>query len=221
MQLSSETLTILKNFASINQSIYIKQGSKLRTISGMRNVLAEATVIEEFPKDFALYDLNQFLNGLSLHDKPHLDFDNDSYLVIKEGKRRAKYFYADPSVIIAPPDKDITMPSVEVEFELEHSQLQKILKAASVYQLFDLAVVGENGTVRLIVRDKKNDTSNEYSLEVGETNNVFAFNFKIENLKLLPGSYQVQLSKKNISRFKNTKADILYTIALEPDSTFG
>jgi hypothetical protein len=221
MQLSSETLTILKNFASINQSIYIKEGSKLRTISGMRNVLAEATVAEEFPKDFALYDLNQFLNGLSLHDKPQLDFDNDSYLVIKEGKRRAKYFYADPSVIISPPDKDITMPSVEVEFELEHSQLQKILKAASVYQLFDLAVVGEDGTVRLIVRDKKNDTSNEYSLEVGETKNKFVFNFKIENLKLLPASYEVKLSKNNISQFKNTKADILYTIALEPDSTFS
>lgn len=221
MQLSPETLTILKNFASINQSIYIKQGSRLRTISGMRNVLAEATVLETFPKDFALYDLNQFLNGLSLHDKPQLDFDNDSYLVIKEGKRRAKYFFADPSVIISPPDKDIPMPSVEVEFDLEHSQLQKILKAASVYQLFDLAVVGKDGLVRLIVRDKKNDTSNEYSLEVGETNNNFTFNFKIENLKLLPGSYTVQLSQKNISQFKHTKNDIRYTIALEPDSTFG
>jgi hypothetical protein len=221
MNLSSETLVILKNFASINQSIYIKQGNQLRTISGMRNVLAEATVEEEFPKDFAIYDLNQFLNGLSLYDKPQLDFDNDSYLVIKEGRRRAKYFFADPSVIITPPDKSIVLPSVEVEFQLEHSQLQKILKASSIYQLFDLAVVGVDGAVRLIVRDKKNDTSNEYSLEVGETDKQFTFNFKIENLKLLPGSYKVSLSKQNVSQFVNTKSNILYTIALEPDSTFG
>ena len=220
MKLSDNTLSILKNFASINQSILVKQGSKLRTISVMQNILAEADVGEDFPKDFAIYDLNQFLNGISLHQDPDLDFSNDSHLIIREGKRKVKYFFADPEVIIAPPEKKIDLPSEDVCFQLDHSQLDKLLKAASVYQLPDLSAVGANGVISLVVRDKKNDTSNEYSIVVGETNSEFTFNFKVENIKIIPGTYNVVISQKCISKFTNKRYNLDYFIALEPDSTF-
>jgi len=171
MKLSDKTLTLLKNFSSINQSILFKEGNSLRTISVMKNILAEATIEEELPKDFGIYDLNQFLNGLNLHQNAELDFGND--------------------------------------------------KAAAVYQLPDLSVVGEADVVKLVVRDKKNDTSNDFSIVVGETDEVFSFNFKVENIKIIPGSYEVVISQKLLSRFKNTGFDVTYYIALEPDSTFG
>jgi hypothetical protein len=220
MKLSESTITILKNFASINQSILVKEGSKLRTISVMKNILAEAEIKEEFPKDFAIYDLNQFLNGLGLHQDPDLDFENNSHVIIREGKRRVKYFFADPEVIVSPPEKDIVLPSQDVCFQLEHSQLDNLKKAAAVYQLPDLSVIGEAGVIRLVVRDKKNDTSNEYSIVVGETDEEFTFNFKVENLKIIPGSYDVVVSEKLLSQFNNSKYSLKYYIALEPDSTF-
>jgi hypothetical protein len=221
MKLSDKTLTLLKNFSSINQSILFKEGNNLRTISVMKNILAEATIEEELPKDFGIYDLNQFLNGLNLHQNAELDFQNDGYVVIKEGKSRSKYFFADPNVIITPPEKDIVLPSEDVCFVLDTKELDKLLKAAAVYQLPDLSVVGEAGVVKLVVRDKKNDTSNDFSVIVGETDEVFTFNFRVENIKILPGSYEVVISRKLLSRFKNTGFDVTYHIALEPDSTFG
>lgn len=221
MKLSDKTLTLLKNFSSINQSILFKEGSSLRTISVMKNILAEAKIEEEFPKDFGIYDLNQFLNGLNLHQNAELDFQNDGYVVIKEGKSRSKYFFADPNVIVTPPDKDIVLPSEDVCFILDTKELDKLLKAAAVYQLPDLSVVGEAGVVKLVVRDKKNDTSNDFSVVVGETDEVFTFNFKVENIKIIPGNYEVVISSKLLSRFKNTGFDVVYHIALEPDSTFG
>ena len=221
MKLSDKTLSVLKNFSSINQSILFKEGSKLRTISVMKNILAEATVSEEFMKDFGVYDLNQFLNGLSLHQSPELDFANDGYVVIREGKMRSKYFFADPNVIVTPPDKSIDLPSEDVCFELSTEQLDKLLKAAAVYQLPDLCAVGENGVVKLLVRDKKNDTSNDFAIVVGETNSEFSFNFKVENIKVLPGTYEVVVSRKLLSRFTSKNHDLTYYIALEPDSTFG
>ena len=221
MKLSEKTLTVLKNFAGINNSILVKQGTQLRTISVAKNILAEAEIDEEFSRQFGVYDLNQFLNGLSLHQDPDLDFTEESYLTIREGKRRVKYFFADPQVIISPPDKQITLPSEDVHFELESSALDKLLKAAAVYQLPDLCVVGEAGVVRLVVRDKKNDTSNSYSVGVGETDKEFTFNFKVENIKIIPGSYDVVVSSKLLSEFKNSTYNLKYYIALEPDSTFG
>ena len=221
MKLSDSTLNILKNFSSINQSILVKEGSKLRTISVMQNILAEAEVDEEFPKDFAIYDLNQFLNGIGLHQDPDLDFTNDSHLVIREGKRKVKYFFADPEVIVSPPEKEMQLPSQDVCFQVEHSQLDKLIKAAAVYQLPDLSAIGEAGVVKLVVRDKKNDTSNEYSIIVGETESNFIFNFKVENIKIIPGSYNVIISEKCVSKFTNEKYILNYFIALEPDSTFG
>ena len=221
MKLSDQTLNILKNFAGINNSILVKQGTQLRTISVAKNILAEAAIDEDFPRDFAVYDLNQFLNGLSLHQDPDLDFSPDSYISIKEGKRRVKYFYADPNVIVSPPEKEITLPSEDVHFQLDSSALEKLLKAAAVYQLPDLSAVGEAGVVKLVVRDKKNDTSNEFAVVVGETDKEFSFNFKVENIKIIPGAYDVVVSQKLLSKFTNTSVDLKYYIALEPDSTFG
>ena len=221
MKLSDSTLSLLKNFSTINTSILFKQGNKLRTMSVMKNILAEATIAEEFPKDFGIYDLNQFLNGLGLHNNPELDFENDNHVIIKEGRSRSKYFFADPSVIITPPEKSIELPSEDVTFELSTDQLDKLLKAAAIYQLPDLCAVGENGVVKLVVRDKKNETSNTYAVNVGETDAIFSFNFKVENIKILPGTYDVVVSQKLLSRFTAKNHDLLYYIALEPDSTFG
>ena len=220
MKLSDTTLAILKNFSSINQSILIRKGNKLRTMSVMKTVLAEAKVEEEFPKDFAIYDLNQFLNGISLHADPELAFQDDKYVVIREGKIRVKYFFADPQVIVSPPEKEISLPSQDVCFQLEHSQYDKIKKAAAVYQLEDLSVIGEAGVIRLVVRDKRNATSNEYSIVVGETDKEFTFNFKVENLKIIPASYDVVLSSKLLSKFTNERYNLNYYIPMEPDSTF-
>jgi len=220
MKLSESTVNLLKNFSSINQSILFKQGNKLRSISVMKNILVEAEIAEEFPKDFGIYDLNQFLNGLSLHSAPDLDFTRDEFVVIKEGKMRSKYFFADPTVIVSPPEKEITLPTEDVFFELSSQQLEKLKKAASVYQLPDISVIGENGVIKLVARDKKNDTSNDFSIIVGDTNSEFVFNFKEENLKIIPGAYDVIVSSKLLSRFTNKNVNVCYYIALEPDSTF-
>ena len=221
MKLSDSTLSLLKNFSTINQSILFKTGSKLRTISVMKNILAEATIAEELPQDFGIYDLGQFLNGMGLHQSPELDFKNEGHVVIREGKMRSKYFFADPNVIITPPEKPITLPSEDVSFELSTDQLDKLLKAAAIYQLPDLSVVGGEGVVKVLVRDKKNDTSNDFSIAVGETDATFSFNFKVENIKILPGTYDVVVSQKLLSRFTAKNYDLTYYIALEPDSTFG
>ena len=222
MKLSDKTLSFLKNFSTINQSLLFKQGSRLRTISVMKNILAEATIDEELPKDFGIYDLSQFLNiNTTLFQSPELDFENDGYVMIREGRQRQRFFFADPSVIVTPPDKSLELPTEDVSFELKTDQLDRLLKAAAISQLPDLCVVGENGAVKLLVRDKKNDTSNDYSVTVGETDKTFSFNFKVENIKILPGTYNVVVSSKLLSKFTSTNYDLTYYIALEPDSTFG
>ena len=220
MKLSSNTTNILKNFSQINQSILIKQGNKPKTISVMKNILAEAEIEEEFEKDFAIYDLNQFLSGLSLYDSPDLDF-GESYLTIRDGRRRAKYFFADPDVIVSPPEKEISLPTRDVCFTVATQQLDKLLKAAAIYQVPDLSAIGRNGKVELVVRDKKNDTSHEFSEEVGETEDEFMFNFKVENIKIIPGTYDVVISSKLLAEFTNKNTDLKYYIALEPDSTYN
>ena len=222
MKLSDKTLSFLKNFSTINQSLLFKQGTKLRTISVMKNILAEVTIDEELPKDFGIYDLTQFLNiNTTLFQSPELDFENEGYVMIREGRQRQRFFFADPSVIVTPPDKSLELPTEDVSFELKTDQLDRLLKAAAISQLPDLCVVGENGAVKLLVRDKKNDTSNDYSVTVGDTDKEFSFNFKVENIKILPGTYNVTVSSKLLSKFTSTNHDLTYYIALEPDSTFG
>jgi hypothetical protein len=219
MKLSSETLSILKNFSAINKSIHVKAGNTLRTIKVSKNVLAEVQIKEKFESEFALYDLNQFLSSFNLLDDPDLDFSNESYVLLKEGKKTIKYFYTDPSVIVTS-DKKVAVPSQDISFTLDQAHLDKIIKAKQIYQLDDLSVVGDGKEIKLLVQDKKNDTSNEYSILVGETTENFCMNFKIENLQLYPGSYDVIISKKNISKFTHKKMTLTYWVAMEPDSTF-
>ena len=153
---------------------------------------------------------------------PDIDLRNESYMILREGNTtKVKFAFADPNVIISPPEKGIELPNSDVTFQLDSIQLQKLLKASSIYQLPDLAAVGNAKNITLTVRDKKNDNSNEFSLVVGETDSIFEFNFKIENIKLIAGSYEVQISRKNLAKFTNSKYNLDYFIALEPDSTYA
>ena len=221
MKLSEKTISLLENFSSINQSILVKRGSKLRTISVMKNILAEADVDENFERDFGIYDLPQFLNGVNLMKDPDLDLKNETYMIIREGKStKVKFAFADPEVIITPPEKPLELPSSDVKFQLDSNHLQKLLKASAIYQLPDLSAIGDGKEITLVVSDRKNDNSNEYTLVVGKTDNEFVFNFKMENIKLIPGSYDVQISKKNLAKFTNSNYNLDYFIALEPDSSY-
>ena len=221
MKLSEKTINLLENFSSINQSILVKKGSKLRTISVMKNILAEADVDENFERDFGIYDLPQFLNGVNLMRDPDLDLRNETYMIIREGKStKVKFAFADPDCIVSPPEKGVTFSNPEVTFLLDSVQLGKLLKASQVYQLPDLSAVGNGKEISLVVSDRKNDNSNEFSLKVGKTEQVFEFNFKMENIKLIPGSYEVQISQKNLAKFTNHNYNLEYFIALEPDSSY-
>ena len=221
MKLSDRTVNLLRNFSSINQSILFKQGNQLRTISVMKNILAEANIDEEIPQEFGVYDLGQFLNSLSLFQEPELNFTGESFVTVKEGKQRSKYFFADPSVIVSPPDKSITLPTVDVEFTLKSAQLDRLLKAAAVYHLTDLSIVGDGKEIKLKVHDRKNETSNDFSIIVGVTDKTFELHFKVENIKIVPGTYDVRVSRKLLSEFKSSEYDLTYYIALEPDVTWN
>ena len=221
MKLSNDTVGVLKNFASINQNLIIKEGSELTTMSAMKNIVARAKVMETFPKEVAIYDLNEFLAALSLFTTPVLDFQDQFVTMSEEGNTRnsLKYFYSDPSVVTSP-SKMITMPSEEVTFTLNDDIVNQLKRAAGVISSPDLAL--ENNL--LTVKDKKNDTANNYSINVdckSEENADYTFFFKVENLKLLGGDYRVAVSSKFISHFKNTKSDIEYWIALEPESKYN
>jgi len=223
MKLSNNTISVLKNYASINQNLVIKEGKELTTMSQMKNIIARAEVEEEFPQEVAIYDLNEFLSCLSLFQSPNLEFDSTFVTITEENnpKTALKYFYSDPSVVTTP-SKMITMPSNEITFTLDSSTLSNITKAAAVISSADLVLENTSGTSSLTVKDKKNDTANSYSMGVeteGEGN--FSFFFKVENLKLIDGKYTVEVSSKNISHMKNESNSIEYWIALEPESTYS
>ena len=220
MKLSKSTLDILKNFSNINQSICFKEGTELSTLSIQKNILSRANVEEKFPKSFAIYDLSEFLSGLTLFEDPEFSFDNDNYVIIKDKKNSSRYFFADPSTIVTPPENRGELPSKDVCFTVAWSDISNVIKAASIYQIDDLAVVGDGASIKLVVRDKKNDTSNSYAVDVGRTDKNFSFNFKVENLKLLPGNYEVVISRSNASLFRDSNKDLEYLIALEPDSKY-
>ena len=223
MKLSSNTTSVLKNFASINQNLVIKEGKEITTMSAMKNIVARAEVEEEFPQEVAIYDLNEFLSALSLFKSPNLEFQ-DTYVNITEEnnpKTSLKYFYSDPSVVTTP-NKMITMPSNEVTFTLESATLSNITKAAAVIGSADLVLENSSGTPSLTVKDKKNDTANSYSMGVDtKGDGKFSFFFKVENLKLIDGKYTVEVSSKNISHMKNESTPIEYWIALEPESNYS
>ena len=223
MKLSEHTTSVLKNFASINQNLVIKEGKTISTMSAMKNIVAKAEVDEDFPREIAIYDLNEFLAALSLFTNPVLDFSENFVMITEEGKtgNSLKYFYSDPSVVTTP-SSDITMPETEVNFSLDSSDLSKVQRAASVIGSPDL-VLEKNGVGSyLTVKDKKNDTANNYSLDVDvEGKGDYNFYFKVENLKLMPLTYDVKVSSKNISHFKSqTSNAVEYWIALEPESSY-
>ena len=224
MKLSEHTTSVLKNFASINQNLVIKEGKTISTMSAMKNIVAKAEVDEDFPREIAIYDLNEFLAALSLFTNPVLDFSENHVMITEEGKtgNSLKYFYSDPSVVTTP-SSEITMPETEVKFSLDSGDLSKVQRAASVIGSPDL-VLEKNGTGSyLTVKDKKNDTANNYSLDVdAEGNGEYNFFFKVDNLKLLPTNYDVNVSSKNISHFKSqTRNAVEYWIALEPESSYS
>ena len=223
MKLSSNTTMVLKNFATINQNLVIKEGSELLTMSSMKNIVAKATVEENFPKEIAIYDLNKFLASLSIFKSPVLEFE-EQYLTIKEEDQPHKkltYFYSDPSVVQSP-TKTITMPSEEVKFHLDMNKLLEMKRAAGVIGSPDMVLQKSSGNSSLLVKDKKNDTSNNYSSDIStDGDGEYKFFFKVENLKLFDGDYDVKISSKNISHFKNDKSNIEYWIALEPESTYS
>jgi ribosomal protein L28 len=217
MKLSKETVALFKNFAGINSNLLLKNGNKLATISGQKNVMADATVTESFP-DFGIYDLNEFLGAMSLFDDPELVFQ-DKYVSIKQGNMNIKFFAADASVLTAP-QKSITFPDAEINFNISTDKLTMIHKTASVLRSPDVSIVGDGSSITIVVGDKKNATGNSFSEAVGATDKKFKVNLKVENLKMLPGDYEVSISSKKISRFKSPTSDLVYYVAVEADSTF-
>ena len=221
MKLSKETIEVLKNFSGINQSIVVKEGSKLKTVNSLKNILAHATVEEDFPKEFAIYDLTRFLGLISSMEEPELEF-NKSDVTVSSDTRKVKYRYADTDYIVKP-EKDIDMPKSEIKFKLSEEVYVSLEKVATILQLHDICLKGckKSGKILLCATNKKNDSSNDYSEEVGEgvTKN-FNIVMKKENLKIIPGDYDVSISSKGISHFKNVNLDLEYWIALEPTSEY-
>ena len=223
MYLSQDTVQILKNFSTINSNILIRKGSKLRTWTVSKTILGEATVQEEFPNDVAIYDLNQFLNCLSLVPGADLELTDDS-VMISDGTNSIEYRCAVPSSISTPPDKDINLPSKDLCVVLTEDNLETVKKAAAVLQIPDVSLIGDGERIYLTVRDKSNTGSNSYRIDVGESEAVFQLNMKVENLKLLSGDYDVVIScassDKTIGHFTNHARAVEYYIPFENDSTY-
>ena len=224
MELSENTLNVLRNFSGINQNMLIKTGTNIKTISEARNVVATADVTEEFPKDFGIYDLNEFIGVMGLVDAPSLKFDED-YVTVSDssGRSKVKYFYAAEETLTAP-TKDVTMPDADVKFTLDNSTLNKLKKAASTLGHSEVSIRAKDGVLSLSVVENQNATSNAFSIDIdGEFKQDAVFNFiiSISNLKILPGDYEVEISSKLITQFKNKEIPLKYWIALEKSSTYG
>ena len=217
MRLSEQTVSLLKNFAGINQNIQFKTGNRLQTISAQKNILVNAEVPESFPSDFAIYDLNKMLGAMSVFQDPELEIGDKTMKVA--GK--VNYMFADPSMIISPPEKELSFPEAEVTFTLTKGDFSQVIKAASVLGLPHVCVEGKDGKLSIVATDVNNSSSDEFKTELGETDKTFNMVFKIENLKILDGNYEVFVSSKGISNFKNKDVDLEYFIALEPDSKYN
>ncbi|AMO43159.1 sliding clamp DNA polymerase accessory protein [Cyanophage S-RIM32] len=216
--LSNSTLQVLKNYSTINSSILIREGNELKTISVGENAIAQYTCEETFPQTFGIYDLNQFLAGLSLFESPTLEFDNANFVNIRGRGRAAKYYFSDPEITLkSAPNKDVKFPGADIEFNLTQEDLGSLQKAAAVYNLPDLVFCSEGGEISLNLRDSENDTSNAYSQTVvGDTTGDYELTIKVENIRLHPGDYSVKVSKHLISEWKHQNLDLTYYIALEP-----
>jgi hypothetical protein len=220
MKLTAKTFQALKNFSSINQSIYFTTGNKIRTISPMKTIMAEVEVDEVFPRDFGIYDLNQFLGVVSLFEEPDLDFDTHNLTVSSEDKAQSDYFYADKSMIVIPPDKPFELPDAPVSFTLSDNVIKRVLQAANVLGLPEIVVKGDGEEITIGAVNTKNTTSNTFKYKVGITDKVFSMVFKVENLKLQLCAYDVTISSKGISQFKSTDGKLIYTIVNEASSSY-
>ena len=217
MNLSNDTKEVFKNFSTINQNLMVKSGNVINTMSAMKNIVAKATIPDTFDNEFAIYDLNEFLSALSLFKNPTLSFSDKAVKLNEEGGGSSvNYFFSDPSVVTSP-KTEITMPSVDVEFTFTQNTFNQILKASAVLGVPDVVLTGTaGGDINLTVTDRKNDTSNDFAIKVGENaSSDFTYFFKVENLKLLSGDYKVEVSSKGISHFTNVSKSIEYFIALE------
>lgn len=221
MNLTSETISILKNFSEINQNILVKPGNKLQTISTLKNILAEAEINEKFDSEFAIYDLPEFLRAVDLFESADLKLNGGNYVKIADGKSKQsiKYFFADKSVIVAP-TKGINIPDRYVTFTLKKDVLEKIMKGVTTLNLPDVAVKGDGKMISIVATDKKTPSSNDYSVEIAESDKKFTAYFKTENLKMIKDDYDVAISKAKISHFVNRNKPIQYWIAVEPESEF-
>ena len=224
MKLSKHTINMLKNFSDINMSIEIKKGNILRTVSVQKNILAQAELEEEFPQDFAIYELNRFLGAVSLFDDPEFRFNGKS-ANIGTTKHSVDYVYCDPSMIVTPPENNITFPDPEVKFTLSQDALSQIMKASNVLGTPEIAIEGgphPNDVIRLKALDVNNDSTDTFKVVLDErSDNKFRFVFKTENMKMLPGNYDVEISSKGISHFTMQGQKLQYWIATEASSTFG
>jgi hypothetical protein len=223
MELSENTLSVLRNFSSINQNIMFREGNTLKTISEARNVLASATLDVEMPKDFGIYDLNEFIGVLGLVDTPRLKFE-DEYVTVGDstGRSKVKYFFS-PEETLTTPQKDIKMPEAEVKFTLDNDTLNRLKKAASALGHGEVSITGKDGVLSLSVVESQNSTSNQYSIDIdGDFGNAtFNFILSIANLKILPGDYDVSISNKLISNFSHKEYNLDYWIALEKTSNYN
>ncbi len=223
MELSENTLQILKNYAGINSNIVFNEGNNIQTISEAKNVLSAASTVEDFPQDFGIYDLNEFLNVLGLVDVPNLSFEKD-YVLISDssGRSKVKYFFSDPDMLTSP-SKKIVMPQCEVQFTLDANTLSRIKRAAAALGHDEVSITPGNGHLTLSVVDSKNATSNTFAIDIAGDYPADPFNFviSISNLKIIPGDYHVAISSKLISEFSNNELGVSYWIALEKSSTYG
>jgi hypothetical protein len=212
MKLSERTIQILKNFATINQSILVRPGNVLKSVTPLKTVFAQATVAENFEQEFAIYDLPRFLGTVSLFSDPEFNFQ-DKYVTISSGKQRVNYTYADASMFVTPPTKSINFPDPEVAFTLTSEQLSTISKAGAVLQMPEIAMVGEGGVISIRAVDSKNSTADIFSLDVGECDNDFRVIFRPENMKLISAEYKVSLTDQGISKFETD--GLTYFVATE------
>lgn len=224
MKLSSETLSILKNFGNINQGIFFKKGKTLKTVSSHKNILAEVSIKEDIPADFGVYDLNNFLSVVSLHkDDPSFEFDDKHVVIVgNKGRSKIKYRFCEPTMIVTPPEKQLAMPQPEIQFELKAEDFDWILRAANVLSSPQIAVESDGKKINLITLDLQNDSAHTDALEIGDGNGAkYRMIFKTENLtKIMSGSYDVKISSKGISHFTNKNVPLQYWITTETGSNF-
>lgn len=223
MHFSEKTISVLKNFSTINPSILFRQGNVLRTMSPQKTILAKATIEEDIPSDFGIYELNKFLGTLSLFVEPDV-FINEHYMTIKSGASQSKYFFADPETILTPPDKPLPVDNILCEFSLGQNDYKAVLQGANVLQLPEITIEGKDGDVWVIAKDSKNTTTNTFERKVGEMdkqNVSFSAVLKVENLKMMPGSYDCKITASGLLNLKSSDGTIEYFVATENNSKYS